>query len=239
MDSIVIKNLYDEAILQIVEMDCSPLPNERDSIYLNFYRFFRDTCWVAVLNNEVIGFALGMIDQTNTTHCYLNYLFVKSEHRKNGLGRKLLSQFERSANRKGCKIVTLLTGKIENIDYYKKQGYEQNHDLQQFREDDAVYNYYYNKKKVSLLVKNLYAIIFSAIFQSKYFLSDRLRSHRNTSKHLQFNLSNKFSTFSPSPLYQINPLNLKTFHYKTSDCDLLLPHSFSFSYLSDYLTSNK
>lgn len=43
MDSVVIKNLYDQAILQIIDMDCSPLPNERDSIYLNFYRIFRDT----------------------------------------------------------------------------------------------------------------------------------------------------------------------------------------------------
>jgi predicted N-acetyltransferase YhbS len=80
---------------------------------------------------------------------------VKSEHRKTGLGRRLLKQFEISANRKGCKIVTLLTGKLENIEYYKKHGYEKNHDLKQFREDDAVYNYYYNEKKVSLLIKAL------------------------------------------------------------------------------------
>jgi len=155
MDSVSIRKLYDEAILQIVEMDCSPLPNERDSIYLNFYRFFRDTCWVAVLNDEVIGFALGMVDQTNVTHCYLNYLFVKSEHRKTGLGQKLLRQFEESAKLKGCNLVTLLTGKVENIEYYQKQGYVKNHDLAQFRKDDAVYNYYYNKKKVSLLIKAL------------------------------------------------------------------------------------
>jgi len=155
MDSVVITNLYDEAILQIIEMDCSPLPNERDSIYLNFYRFFCDTCWVAVLDDKVIGFALGMLDQTDPTHCYLNYLFVKSEYRKTGLGHKLLKQFETSAQLRGCKIVTLLTGKTENIEYYSKQGYVKNHDVKQFSEDDAVYNYYYNKKKVSLLIKDL------------------------------------------------------------------------------------
>ncbi|XEC96690.1 GNAT family N-acetyltransferase [Paenibacillus tarimensis] len=155
MDSVVIRNLNDEAILQIIEMDCSPLPNERDSIYLNFYRFFRDTCWVAVLEDKVIGFALGMLDQTDPTHCYLNYLFVKSEHRKTGLGHRLLKQFEISARQKGCKIVTLLTAKTENIGYYNKQGYEKNHDLKHFREDDAVYDYYYNRKKVSLLIKVL------------------------------------------------------------------------------------
>ncbi|XEC96017.1 GNAT family N-acetyltransferase [Paenibacillus tarimensis] len=153
MESVAIRNLYDEAILQIVEMDCSPLPNERDSIYLNFYRFFRDTCWVAVVEDKVIGFALGMVDQTDPAHCYLNYLFVKCEYRQTGLGRRLLKQFELSARQKGCKMVSLLTSKSENIEYYKKQGYEKNHDLSQYSENDAVYDYYYNKKKVSLLMK--------------------------------------------------------------------------------------
>ncbi len=151
MDSIVIRNLYDDAIIQIVEMDCSPLPTERDSIYLNFYRFFRDTCWVAVLENEVIGFALGMIDQTDPSHCYLNYLFVTSDYRRTGLGLRLLKQFEISAQNKGCSVVSLLTANKQNIDYYNKHGYQ----IKQFREDDAVNNYYQNKKKVSLLIKFL------------------------------------------------------------------------------------
>lgn len=155
MESIVIENLDSQAILQIVEMDCSPLPNERDSIYLNFYRFFRDTCWVALLEGKVVGFAFGMVDQTDPTHCYLNYLFVQSQYRKIGLGRRLLLEFESSAKRKGCEKVTLLTGKQENINYYIRQGYEKNHTLQPFTDEDDVYNYYYNTKHVSLLLKNL------------------------------------------------------------------------------------
>ncbi len=155
MKSIDIEKLSAQAILQIVEMDCSPLPNERDSIYLNFYRFFRDTCWVALLDGKVIGFALGMVDQSKPTHCYLNYLFVQSEYRKKGLGGRLLKEFELSAKNKGCEIVTLLTGKQVNIDYYYKQGYEKNHTLQPFTDEDDVYNYYYNIKCVSLLMKVL------------------------------------------------------------------------------------
>lgn len=155
MKSIAIEKLHAQAILQIVEMDCSPLPNERDSIYLNFYRLFRDTCWVALLEGKVIGFALGMVDQINPIHCYLNYLFVQSEYRKNGIGGKLLTEFESSAKRKGCQIVTLLTGKQENIDYYCKKGYEKNHTLEPFTDGDDVYNYYFNRKHVSLLMKTL------------------------------------------------------------------------------------
>jgi GNAT superfamily N-acetyltransferase len=158
-NSIVIKNLDDKSILQIVDMELSPLPKERDSIYLSFYRFFRDTCWVAVQNDKgidrVVGFAFGFIDQTNSSHCYLNYLFVKSECRRSGIGARLLREFELGAAKKGCHIVTLLTGKQENIDYYSKNGYEVNHNISPWTEEDAAYEYYYNKKEVCLLAKIL------------------------------------------------------------------------------------
>ncbi|KRE55987.1 hypothetical protein ASL11_35240 [Paenibacillus sp. Soil750] len=38
---------------KLLRWDCSPLPKERDSIYLNFYRLFRDTYLVAVNDDEV------------------------------------------------------------------------------------------------------------------------------------------------------------------------------------------
>ncbi|CAN7315909.1 GNAT family N-acetyltransferase [Paenibacillus sp. LjRoot56] len=155
MSEIIIHEINDVTALQIAGMDCSPLPKDRDSIYLNFYRFFRDTCLVAVRNGEVIGFALGMVEQTSRLHAYLNYLFVKEEYRKTGIGKRLLEQFEMAASIKGCEFVTLLTGKQENIDYYQRQGYEKNNDLKQFSQNDAVYDYYYNIKKVSLLYKPL------------------------------------------------------------------------------------
>ncbi|NHN34083.1 GNAT family N-acetyltransferase [Paenibacillus sp. S3N08] len=41
-----------------------------------------------------------MTGPTNKTRCYLNYLFVKNEHRKTGLGRRLLNEFEVAAQRK-------------------------------------------------------------------------------------------------------------------------------------------
>ncbi|WP_337100083.1 GNAT family N-acetyltransferase [Paenibacillus sp. YIM B09110] len=155
MEDVQYSKLSDQFIIQIMNMDCSPFPKERDSIYLSFYRFFRDTCWVATVNNEVIGFALGFIDQTKTTHGYLNYLFVKSEYRRLGIGERLLCYFENSLKAKGCELATLLTGKQENIKYYNKLGYSVNHDLEGWTEKDAVYDYYYNTKKVSLLIKEL------------------------------------------------------------------------------------
>jgi GNAT superfamily N-acetyltransferase len=155
MGEIIIQEINDVTALQIAEMDCSPLPKERDSIYLNFYRLFRDTCLVAVNDGKVVGFALGMIEQTSTSHTHLNYLFVKENYRKTGKGKRLLEQFEIATSKKGCKFVTLLTGKNENIEYYQRQGYEKNNDLEQFSQKDAVYDYYDNTKKVSLLIKRV------------------------------------------------------------------------------------
>lgn len=155
MDEVKYSKLNDHSIIQIMHMDCSPLPNERDSIYLSFYRFFRDTCWVAVINNEVIGFALGFVDQSKETHGYLNYLFVKSEYRGLGIGAHLLSLFEEGLRNAGCNLASLLTGKQENIGYYGRHGYIVNHDIDGWTEKDKVYDYYYNTKKVSLLVKEL------------------------------------------------------------------------------------
>ncbi|WP_144028653.1 GNAT family N-acetyltransferase [Paenibacillus ferrarius] len=57
---------------------------------------------MAVNDGEVVGFALGMIDQTSTSHAYLNYLFVKEDYRKNGIGKKLLEQFELATSKKGA-----------------------------------------------------------------------------------------------------------------------------------------
>ncbi|WP_445667355.1 GNAT family N-acetyltransferase [Paenibacillus sp. FSL H8-0034] len=78
----------------------------------------------AVNDGEVVGFALVIIDQTSTSHAYLNYLFGKEDYRKTGISKRLLEQFEIATSKKVCKFVTLLTGKNENIDYYQRQGYE-------------------------------------------------------------------------------------------------------------------
>lgn len=155
MNNVTFKPLDDAAILQIIHIDCAPLPNERDSIYINFYRFFRDTCRVAMCGEEVVGFALGMVDQTNPDYCYLHYLFVKSAHRKTGIAQRLLQQFEQAAKQKGCRVTALQTSTQENVEYYKKHGYETGRDAELFAENDAVYDYYCHTRKVYHLAKTL------------------------------------------------------------------------------------
>lgn len=155
MDTITIRPLEAADILQIIHIDCSPLPNERDSIYINFYRFFRDTCVVAARGDEVVGFALSMIDQTDPAYCYLHYLFVKSDFRQAGLGRRLLEQFEQAAKRKGCRYAALQTSTEQNVEYYSRLSYETGRDDELFAADDAVRDYYCHTRKVFHMVKTL------------------------------------------------------------------------------------
>ena len=155
MDTMAIRPLEAKDILQIIHIDCSPLPTERDSIYINFYRFFRDTCLVAARGDEVVGFALGMVDQTAPAYCYLHYLFVTNDCRQAGLGRRLLEQFEQAAQRKGCRYAALQTSTEQNVDYYSKLGYDMGRDDELFAEDDAVRDYYRHTRKVFHMVKTL------------------------------------------------------------------------------------
>lgn len=72
-----------------------------------------------------------------------------------GIGAHLLSLFEEGLRNAGCNLASLLTGKRENMGYYGRHGYIVNHDIDGWTEKDKVYDYYYNTKKVSLLVKEL------------------------------------------------------------------------------------
>ena len=51
------------------------------------------------------------------------YLFVASEHRGKGYGRKLLLHVEKEARRRQMKRILLNTYSFQSPDFYKKMGY--------------------------------------------------------------------------------------------------------------------
>lgn len=55
---------------------------------------------------------------------YIDVLWVKEEHRKEGLGSKLLSEVEEIAKEKGCYLIHLDTFDFQAKDFYIKHGYE-------------------------------------------------------------------------------------------------------------------
>ena len=72
-------------------------------------------------NGSVIG---GILGGTYWGWMYIDILWVQEDHRKKGIGSKLLCEAEKEALRRGCHHVHLDTMSWQAPDFYKKHGYE-------------------------------------------------------------------------------------------------------------------
>ena len=87
-----------------------------------------NTCFVVEYKKEVIGTIMAGNDGRRG-HIY--HLMVKPEHRKNGLGKKLLEKTEKALKKEGVKKVFLVAfkkNKIGNI-FWENNGYKTRNDL--------------------------------------------------------------------------------------------------------------
>ena len=70
---------------------------------------------------NVIG---GLLGGTYWGWMYVDILWVKEEHRKTGIGSRLLARAEGEAKARGCHHVHLDTMSWQAPEFYKKHGYE-------------------------------------------------------------------------------------------------------------------
>jgi ribosomal protein S18 acetylase RimI-like enzyme len=87
-----------------------------------------NTCFVAENNDEIIGTIMAGNDGRRG-HIY--HLMVKQEHRKNGLGKKLLGKAEKALKKEGIKKIFLVVFKKNrtgNI-FWGNNGYKTRNDL--------------------------------------------------------------------------------------------------------------
>jgi N-acetylglutamate synthase len=124
-----IKN-YDEIINLWKNTDGVGLSGSDDS--KKSIRIFLDknpnTCFVAEYKNEIIGTIMAGNDGRRG-HIY--HLMVKPEHRKNGLGKKLLEKTEKALKKEGIRKIFLVAfkkNKTGNI-FWENNGYEIRNDL--------------------------------------------------------------------------------------------------------------
>jgi ribosomal-protein-alanine N-acetyltransferase len=106
---------------------------------------------IAQINNETVGFILGLInnyDKTRTGHVYTIDVAVK--HRRRGVGRRLLREFEERLVENGVRICYLEArrGNVVALELYRKQGYT---------EVDVLRNFYSEGVDGVRLVKKLSA----------------------------------------------------------------------------------
>lgn len=72
-------------------------------------------------NGNIIG---GLIGGTYWGWMYIDVLWVHEDHRKKGIGSKLLNEAEKEAFRRGCHHVHLETMSWQAPLFYQKHGYE-------------------------------------------------------------------------------------------------------------------
>ena len=73
------------------------------------------------IDGNLIG---GIIGGTYWGWMYVDILWVQEDHRKKGIGSKLLLEAEKEAIRRGCHHVHLDTMSWQAPEFYKKHGYE-------------------------------------------------------------------------------------------------------------------
>ena len=72
-------------------------------------------------NGIVIG---GILGGTYWGWMYVDILWVREDHRRQGIGSRLLRAAEQAAKRRGCHHVHLDTMSWQAPQFYKKHGYE-------------------------------------------------------------------------------------------------------------------
>ncbi len=66
----------------------------------------------------------GLTGLTNWEWLYVDYLWIRDDHRRGGLGSRLLKAAEAEAVRRGCRWSRLYTYDFQAPGFYPRQGYE-------------------------------------------------------------------------------------------------------------------
>jgi len=94
-------------------------------------------------NGVVIGFVSGL--SHFHTHIYLSDLWVHENHRRQGLGTKLLAMFEEKVKSVGIKHIHTETSGTINPFFYEKNGYTKFGILEDYHEVAGQHRIWYKK----------------------------------------------------------------------------------------------
>ena len=86
---------------------CKPLESYGDHFYRIMLRYFNNTCLIAEEENNILGFILGVISQTDPKSYFLWQIGVNPEVQGQGIGRKMLEHIEIELKRKNINRIEL------------------------------------------------------------------------------------------------------------------------------------
>ncbi len=115
---------------------------KESGVNLNYEEF----CFVAE-NDE--GQILGAITgRAYYNEVHIGDLIIGKDHRKSGIGRKLVEEVEKAFSDKGYEKITLTTFGFQAPEFYKKLGYET--EFVRMDKDPKLYKYFYVKQPLTI-----------------------------------------------------------------------------------------
>ena len=102
-------------IVRLVEYNLSQVPAEQKNLFDTLDKKITDD------NGKIIAGCVAKMYCWNVT--YIDTLWVDSEYRGKGLGKKLLAEIENTAKEKGCYLIHLDTFDFQAKEFYERFGY--------------------------------------------------------------------------------------------------------------------
>ena len=90
------------------------------------------SCFARMPNGDVIG---GVVGRTWGSCCELQQLWVADDHRRKGIGARLIKEFEQAAEARGCRTFYLETFSFQAPSLYRSLGYEVKVEVRGFTAD--------------------------------------------------------------------------------------------------------
>ena len=97
----------------------------RGNVQRIFFDHFGDTVFVAEKNDELVGFLIGFLSQSNPDEAFIHLVGVRPDARKIGLGNLLFEHFINACAKHGRTVFSSCTS-IENkdsIEFHKRIGF--------------------------------------------------------------------------------------------------------------------
>lgn len=96
------------------------------SVLKVFFIHFNDTSYIAEIGEELVGFLVGFMSQTEQKVGYIHFAGVHPQFRRSGIGRLLYEKFYAACKANGRSVVKSCTSPVNklSINFHQKMGFE-------------------------------------------------------------------------------------------------------------------
>ena len=91
-----------------------------------FFDHFQDTSFIMEDNDNMIGFLVGFLSQSDSGEAYIHFVGVAPEYRQRKIGRQLYEAFFSKVRKEGRTTVKAITSPVNktSIAYHSSMGFE-------------------------------------------------------------------------------------------------------------------